>query len=180
MTVSFIYLDKVSDACWGSEDDPLVHRNGLLVLVFLDCDVPPEEQQWERGHLGAIVQEDLRTHREMLMMTCDEYYNKRVNKLSDRVASLWHTMPNSYSVVWALSVPLVRRVWNVFQCLQGLKCHHAPNLACVALLPIHFPPCAKLTAAYVEWFDDDTQNEKSLNQRQTKYFSQIIKKKNSE
>lgn len=40
---------------------------------------------------------------------------------------------------------------------------------CVALLPIHFPPCA-----YVEWFDNDTQNEKSLNQRQTKYFSQII------
>lgn len=61
MKVSFIYLDKVSDACWGPEDDPLVHRHGLLVLVLLDGDVPPEEQQRERGHLGAVVQENLRT-----------------------------------------------------------------------------------------------------------------------
>lgn len=65
-TVSLVYLDEVGDACRGSEDDPLVHGNGLLVLVFLDRDVPPEEQQRERRHLSAIVQEDLRTHREML------------------------------------------------------------------------------------------------------------------
>lgn len=44
----------------GPEDDPLVHGDGLLALVFLDGDVPPEEEQRERGHLGAVVQEDLR------------------------------------------------------------------------------------------------------------------------
>lgn len=73
----------MGDACWGSEDDPLVHGNGLLVLVFLDGDVPPKEQQRERRHLSAIVQEDLKTQRDVAEM-CDELYNK----LGDGVASL--------------------------------------------------------------------------------------------
>lgn len=55
----------MSDASRGSEDDPLVDGNGLLFPVFLDCDVSSKEQQRERGHLGAVVQEDLRTHRGM-------------------------------------------------------------------------------------------------------------------
>lgn len=53
-------LDKVSYASWGPEDDPLIHSDGLLVLIFLDGDVPPKEKQRERGHLCAVVQEDLR------------------------------------------------------------------------------------------------------------------------
>lgn len=65
MKMLFIYLHKVSNACWGSEDDPLVHRHGLLVLILLDGDVPPEEQQRERGHLGAVVQENLRICRDV-------------------------------------------------------------------------------------------------------------------
>lgn len=61
----FAYLNKVSDACWGSEDDPLVDCNRLLVLVFLDGDVPSEEQQRERRHLCAVVQEDLKEDGEV-------------------------------------------------------------------------------------------------------------------
>lgn len=60
-----IYLNKVSDPCRGSEDDPLVHCDGLLVLVFLDGDVSPEEEQRERRHLGAVVQEDLKRDRDV-------------------------------------------------------------------------------------------------------------------
>lgn len=58
--VSSAYLDQVSDARRRPEDDPLVHRHRLLALVLLDGDVAPEEEQRERGHLGAVVQEDLR------------------------------------------------------------------------------------------------------------------------
>lgn len=54
------HLDEVSDAGRALEDDPLVHGDRLVALVLLDGDVPPEEQQRERGHLGAVVQEDLR------------------------------------------------------------------------------------------------------------------------
>lgn len=41
-------LDEVSDARRRSEDDPLVHRHRLLILVSLDGDVSSEEQQRER------------------------------------------------------------------------------------------------------------------------------------
>lgn len=54
------YLDQVSDARRRPEDDPLVHRHRLLALVLLDGDVAAEEEQRERGHLGAVVQKDLR------------------------------------------------------------------------------------------------------------------------
>lgn len=54
------HLYEMSDARRGPEDDPAVDRDGLLALVFLDGDVSPEEQQRERGHLGAVVQEDLK------------------------------------------------------------------------------------------------------------------------
>lgn len=49
----------MGDACGGLEDDPLVHGDGLLVMVHLDGDVSTEEEQRERGHLRAVVQEDL-------------------------------------------------------------------------------------------------------------------------
>lgn len=55
-----VYLDEVSDARRAPEDDPLVHGDRLVTPVLLDRDVSPEEQQRERGHLGAVVQEDLR------------------------------------------------------------------------------------------------------------------------
>lgn len=64
-SVSCAYFDEVSYAGRGPEDDPLVDGDGLLVLVLLDGDVSAEEQQRERGHLGAVVEEDLRTRREM-------------------------------------------------------------------------------------------------------------------
>lgn len=57
---SYVYLDEVSDARRALEDDPLVHGDRLVSLVHLDGDVSPEEQQRERGHLGTVVQEDLR------------------------------------------------------------------------------------------------------------------------
>lgn len=60
-----VYLNKVSDACWGPEDNPLVNRNGLLVPVFLDGDVSSEEQQRERRHFRAVVQEDLKGDAEV-------------------------------------------------------------------------------------------------------------------
>lgn len=40
----FMYLDEVSDACGGLEDDPVIHSDGLLVLVHLDGDVTSKEQ----------------------------------------------------------------------------------------------------------------------------------------
>lgn len=55
----FVYLNKVSDACWGPEDNPLVNCDGLLAPVFLDGDVSSEEQQRERRDFCAVVQEDL-------------------------------------------------------------------------------------------------------------------------
>lgn len=58
--VSSAYLDQVSDARWRPEDDPLVHRHRLLAIVLLNGDVAPEEEQREWGHLGAVVEEDLR------------------------------------------------------------------------------------------------------------------------
>lgn len=60
MRVSSAYLDQVSDARRRPEDDPLVHCHRLLAHVLLDGDVAPEEEERERGHLGAVVQEDLK------------------------------------------------------------------------------------------------------------------------
>lgn len=43
--VCVVYLNKVSNACRGSKDNPLVHCDGFLVLVFLDGNVSSKEQQ---------------------------------------------------------------------------------------------------------------------------------------
>jgi len=92
----------MSDACRGPEDDPLVHGDGLLVLVFLDCDVPAEEQQRERGHLGAIVEEDLRT---------------KSNSLSRR-KDRDDTPPRADGVPLVEGWRAAVRVTNVVQCLE--------------------------------------------------------------
>lgn len=60
---AIVYLDEVSDARRAPEDDPPVHGDRLVALLLLDRDVSSEEQQRERRHLGAVVQEDLRTRR---------------------------------------------------------------------------------------------------------------------
>lgn len=107
------YLDQVSDACRGAEDDPLVHGDGLLVLVLLDCDVSSKEQQWERGHLSAIVQEDLRTSRGMMQTHHDGRF--QTNTLT---RSALHTWPYSHSVVWAESVLLVKSGCASLKCVS--------------------------------------------------------------
>lgn len=86
-----VYFDEVSDACRGSEDDPLIHRDGLLALVLLDGDVATEEEQGERGHLGAVVQEDLRgahaCHQHAITGALQQ-----INTFSDRERHHYHTL----------------------------------------------------------------------------------------
>lgn len=53
------HFDKVSSARRGLKYNPLIHSDGLLVLVPLDGNVPSEEQQWKWRHLGTVVEEDL-------------------------------------------------------------------------------------------------------------------------
>lgn len=95
------YLDEVSDARRAPEDDPLVHGDRLVALLLLDRDVSSKEQQRERRHLGAVVQEDLRTRR------CRRLGARQTVKLcylrTTQAALLWRR----------LSVPLVTRVVRV-------------------------------------------------------------------
>lgn len=66
----------MSDARWGSEDNPLVDCDGLLVLVFLDGDVSSEEQQRERGDLGAVIEEDLKRDGDIVNAQSQRYYRR--------------------------------------------------------------------------------------------------------
>lgn len=61
--------------------------------------------------------------RDVAITQAQEYCDKRPNAQWQRAASLWHTVPNSYSVVWAESVPLVKR-----DCVS-LKCVPVPSLS---------------------------------------------------
>ena len=101
MSASFSYLDEVSDASRGSEDDPLVHGDGLLALVLLDCDVSSEEQQRERRHLGAVVQEDLRRRREMSLTHNDRSFttNTLAQSVSDSERDHYDT-PCPTATLW--------------------------------------------------------------------------------
>lgn len=47
-----------------------------------------------------------------------KHYNKRAGAQWQGAASLWHTVPNSYSVVWAESVPLVKRGCASSKCVS--------------------------------------------------------------
>lgn len=123
-----VYLNKVSDACWWSENNPLINRDGLLIFIFLDCDVSSKKQQREGRNLRAVVQENLSPDtKKSLTHTVKGVQQQTPVHLLTHAASLWHNVPNSYSVVWAESVPLVKReaeFW--FHCLQWQweqKCH---------------------------------------------------------
>lgn len=53
-------LNKLSDACWRLEDDPLVHGDGLLVFVHLYAYIASKKQQRIWRHLCTVIQEDLK------------------------------------------------------------------------------------------------------------------------
>lgn len=57
------HLDQVCYFFWRLENNPLIHSNGVLVLVLLNGYIPSKEQQAVRRHLCTVIQVNLHNNR---------------------------------------------------------------------------------------------------------------------
>lgn len=57
------HLDQVCYSCWRLENNPLIHSDGVLLLILLNGNIPSKEQEAVWRHLCTIIQVNLHNKR---------------------------------------------------------------------------------------------------------------------